>query len=120
MDPKNQQQLSDASSPQLREQLFLLGRRVGGDPTAQPPSGWRGAERGGAGVDGIRLLPDVSLLDQRTNNPARGALIQPEPFRELSKPQRTMFDQHFERVALRYRHVVAADAVAVSELERRE
>ena len=73
-------------------------------------------KRRGATILGVRALLDVSLPNQGADDAAGGALVQEQPVRQRAEAHGTVLDDRLERVALRHRHVVAADAVAVAKL----
>ena len=101
---------------EILQELFLLVDQIVCDARAEPLALPRGAQRRGATVFGIRALLDVSLPNQGADDAAGGALVQEQPLRQRTEAQRTVLDDRLERVALRHRDVVAADAVAVPKL----
>ena len=101
---------------EILQQLFLLVDEIVCDARAEPLALPRGAQRCGATILGVRALFDVSLSNQGADDAAGGALVQEQPLRQRTQAHRPVLDDRLERVALRDRDVVAADAVAVPKL----
>jgi hypothetical protein len=101
---------------EIVQELLLLIDQIIRDPRAEPLTLPRGAQRCRATVPGIGALLDVFLPNQAANHATRGALVQEQALRQRAEAQRAVRDDRLERVALRHRYVVAADAVAVPKL----
>jgi hypothetical protein len=101
---------------EILQELFLLADQIVCDARTEPLALPSGAQRCGATVFGIRALLDVSLPNEGADDAAGRALIQEQPLRQRAEAQWTVLDDRLERVALRHRDVVAADAVAVPKL----
>jgi hypothetical protein len=101
---------------EVDEQLLLLIHEIVGDPRAQIPSGTGSVQRNSAPIRGVRMLLGVPLLHERANDAARRAFVQEEALGQVTEAQWAMVDEGLERVALRDRDVVAADAIPIAEL----
>ena len=66
--------------------------------------------------DSSRSLLHVTLLHERSDDPAGGALVEEQPFGQRAQAHRPVLDERLEGVALRDGDIVAADAIAIAEL----
>ena len=110
----------DNARPDVRIQIGqkcpLLVDQIVGDALAQVAASAGCTERGRATVAGIGVLFDVPLLDQGPHDSTGGALVQKQSRGQIVEAHRPVPDEHFQRVALGHRDVVAADPVAVAKL----
>jgi hypothetical protein len=101
---------------EILQELFLLVDQIVDDARAEPLSLPCGAQRCRATVFSIRTLLNVSLPNQGADDAAGRALVQEQAIRQRAEAQWTVLNDRLERVTLRDRDVVAADAVAVPKL----
>jgi hypothetical protein len=110
----------DDTSANLRgevvQQLFLLVHQIRRNTRAQPLSLARGIDHSRPSIRGIRSLFYVPLSQERIHHAAGRAFVQKQAFRQRTQAHRTVVDQRLQGVALRHGNVVAADAIAISEL----
>jgi len=100
----------------ILQELLLLIDKVVRDPHAEAPTLARGVQGSRPSVLRVSSLRHVAFLHQRRDDAARRALVEEQSIGECVKPHRAMIDQGFQRIALRDRDVVAADAVAITKL----
>ena len=101
---------------EIVQKLALLLDQILSDARVQPLPLPRDVQCGRASVAHIRALCDVPLSNQRADDPTGRAFVEEQAFCKRVEPHRSVQDKGLERVALRHRNVVAADAVAVTEL----
>jgi hypothetical protein len=101
---------------QILQELLLLIDQVVRDSRAETPAFSRSVQGSRPAVLRISPLHDIPLLHQRRHDAARGALVEEQSIGECAEAQRAVLDQGFQRIALRDRNIVAADAVAISKL----
>ena len=110
----------DHACPDVRievlKKLLLLVDEIVFDAAAEPLTLARGDQGRRSTVLRIRALLDVSLADQRADDPAGRAFVQKQLPRQRAEAHWPLVDKGLQRVALRHGHVVATDAVAVPKL----
>src|SRR5882724_6761573 len=101
---------------EIGEEPALLAHDVALDPPVELAPGRGRREQQSAAVVRMRRAGHVALALQGVHHPARRAFVEIEIGREVVQGHRSLADQGLQAVALADRDVVAADAVAVTEL----
>jgi len=101
---------------EIFEQLFLLRNEIVGDARTQPLPLPGRAQGRRAPIARVGLLLDVTFPDERGDDAAGGAFVEEQALRQGPQAHGPVRHERLERVALRDRHVVTADAVAIAEL----